>query len=193
MRRTCIRSKAMSEDIFADFLVRGVDLCKHEDPVLYELLEKEYRNQMGTLRLVASCSVVDPSVLACEAMPAVNVTAEGYPGKRFHAGCGVIDEIESLAIRRACEIFGARYANVQSHSASSANLAVIFALLNPGDRILGMKLEAGGHLSHGSPVSLSGRYFDVASYGLTPEGMIDYDQVHRLALEFRPRLLICGA
>jgi glycine hydroxymethyltransferase len=183
----------MQNPMLDSFLLGGLQRISEDDPLLFDMFCREYQRQMETLTLVASCSMIDPSVLVCEAMPAANVTAEGYPGRRFHAGCNVIDEIESLAIQRACHAFGARYANVQAHSASSANLAVICSLLKPGQRIMGMRLDAGGHLSHGSPMSLAGRYFEVASYGLNLEGLVDYDEVAALAREFRPHLLICGA
>lgn len=172
---------------------RGIELLAEEDPLLHDILEKEYQRQMNTLALVASSSIIDPSVLACETSVASNVTAEGYPGRRFHAGCKYIDEIETLAINRAKAVFKAQYANVQPHCASSANQAVMFSLLNPGDVILGMELQAGGHLTHGAPVSISGKYFQALGYGLDADSYIDYEQVRRLAQQHRPRLIICGA
>jgi glycine hydroxymethyltransferase len=182
----------MKETKLGAFLDNGVELLYEDDPLLAGLLERELDRQSEVLTLVAASSVVDPSVLACLASVAGNVTAEGYPGARFHAGCEVIDEIETLAIERAKEVFGARYANVQPHSATTANEVVMFSLLRPGDTILGLDLSAGGHLTHGAKVSVSGRTFHAVGYGLTPEGTIDYDQVRELAREHRPKLIVCG-
>lgn len=175
------------------FAQLAVERLQEEDPELFAILEAEYRRQANVLTMVASSSIADPSALICEAMPAMNVTAEGYPGARFHAGCRHIDEIETLAIERAKRVFGARYANVQPMSASSANEIVLFATLAPGDTLLGMELDMGGHLTHGSKASISGQVFRSIGYGLTPEERIDYDQVRRLALAHRPRLLVCGS
>ncbi|MBV9688112.1 MAG: serine hydroxymethyltransferase, partial [Ktedonobacteraceae bacterium] len=130
---------------------------------------------------------------ACRSMVISNVTTEGYPGARFHAGCKVIDEIEQLAIERAKLAFRAQYANVQPHSGTSANEIVLFSLLRPGDTLLGLELAAGGHLTHGSTASISGRYFKAIGYSLTGHGLIDYDQVRRMAHKFHPKLIICGA
>ena len=182
----------MSETILGSFLEQGVDLLYHDDPVLAGMLDREFQRQSEVLTLVAASSIVDPSVLACLGSVASNVTAEGYPGARFHAGCAVIDEIESLAIERAKAAFGARYANVQSHSATTANEIVMFSLLNPGDTLLGMELSSGGHLTHGAKVSISGKAFNAVGYGLTAEGAIDYGQVRDLARAARPKLIICG-
>jgi len=183
----------MNEPRLTTFARRGVELLREEDTGLYELLDQEYQRQAQTLALVASSSIVDPSVLACEGMAPVNVTAEGYPGRRFHAGCKFIDEIEQLAIERAKKAFQAQYANVQPHSASLANEIVMFGLLNPGDTVLGMELQSGGHLTHGAKASISGQYFKAVGYGLSGEELIDYDEVHRLARQCRPKLIICGA
>jgi glycine hydroxymethyltransferase len=182
----------MNETKLGAFLDNGVDLLYRDDPLLAGLLERELQRQSEVLTLVAASSVIDPSVLACLASVAGNVTAEGYPGARFHAGCAVIDEIETLAIERAKEVFGARFANVQAHSATTANEVVMFSLLRPGDTILGMDLSAGGHLTHGAKVSVSGRAFHAVGYGLTPAGAIDYDRVRKLAREHRPKLIVCG-
>jgi glycine hydroxymethyltransferase len=171
----------------------GVAMLREDDPDLYGVLEAECRRQARTLVMVASSSVVDPSVLSCQSSPLVNVTAEGYPGRRYHAGCDHVDEVESLAIQRAQSLFGAAYANVQPHSASVANELVLSAVLQPGDRLLGMDLRQGGHLTHGSPASVSGQYFDAHGYGVSPDGLIDLDEVRRLARQLRPRLIICGA
>jgi glycine hydroxymethyltransferase len=174
-------------------VTRGMLRLREHDADLYGTIEREHTRQCRSLNLVASCSVVDPSVLACLASTSVNVTAEGYPGRRYHAGCDVIDEIEALAARRACSLFGAKYANVQPHSASTANYTVLAALLRPGDTLLGMQLDSGGHLTHGSPAALSGSYYNAIGYGLAPSGLIDFDQVAELARKHRPRLIICGA
>lgn len=183
----------MSESVLENFARRGIELLHQDDGVLYEILEREYLRQANTLAMVASSSIVDPSVLACEGMVPVNVTAEGYPGNRFHAGCKIIDEIEQLAIDRARQAFNAQYANVQPHSASLANEIVMFGLLKPADTILGMELQSGGHLTHGAKVSISGQYFNAVAYGVGDNGFLDYDQVHKLAEEHKPRLIICGA
>lgn len=182
----------MSE-ILGPFAEQGVDLLRQDDPDLYRLLTDEHQRQMHTLVLVASCSVTDPAALACQGMIAANVTAEGYPGKRYHAGCEFIDGIEQLAIDRAKAAFGAQFANVQAHSATTANYLVMSSLLKPGDTILGMELQFGGHLTHGSKVSFSGQYFNAVGYGLDDDERIDYAQVAELAHTIRPRLIICGA
>ncbi|HEV7590112.1 MAG TPA: serine hydroxymethyltransferase [Longimicrobium sp.] len=174
-------------------VARGIDSLRSGDPVLYGLLAQEHRRQTETLVMVAASSIADPAVLACEGTALLNTTTEGYPGARFHAGCEVVDPIERLAIERARQAFGARYANVQPHSGTSANQIVMFSLLRPGDTVLGLDLDAGGHLSHGSKASVSGNYFHAVSYGVDAAGRIDPDEVRRLALEHRPRLIICGA
>jgi glycine hydroxymethyltransferase len=173
--------------------LRGLEILYEEDRRLFELLDREYHRQADTLAMVAASSIADLSVLACEGTVTTNVTTEGYPGARFHAGCEWVDEVERLAIDRAKAAFGARYANVQPHSGSSANQIVMFSLLEPGDTILGLDLASGGHLTHGAKASVSGRYFHAVSYGLDPEGYIDYDQVYQLAATHRPRLMIAGA
>jgi glycine hydroxymethyltransferase len=181
----------MSSDL-ARFLAAAVERLQREDPRLFALLEAEYRRQASVLTMVASSSIADPSALVCEALPAMNVTAEGYPGARFHAGCVHVDAIERLAIERAQHAFGARYANVQPSSATAANMIVQFAVLAPGDVMLGLDLDSGGHLTHGAKVALSGRVFRAVGYGLTREERIDYDQAERLAEEHRPKLIVCG-
>jgi glycine hydroxymethyltransferase len=177
----------------ASFVSQGSGILASEDPSLHRALIAEHLRQDRTLMMVASSSIVDPSVLACLASPTMNVTAEGYPGARYHAGCREIDLIERLTIDRARAAFGARYANVQPHSATTANYAILSALLNPGDVILGMKLDQGGHLTHGYPVAFSGSYFRAFNYGVNSRGHIDYTQAHELAMEHRPKLIICGA
>lgn len=179
--------------LLRDFAGIGLERLAVHDPVLLELLAQEHLRQTGTLSMVASSSVADPSVLACEGLSLGNLTTEGYPGRRYHAGCEVADRVETLAVERARHVFGARYANVQPHSGSSANQVVMFGLLAPGDCILGLDLDSGGHLTHGSPANVSGRYFRAETYGLDARGLIDYDQVREQALRHRPRLLICGA
>ena len=182
----------MSESRLAKFARLGIERLIQDDPVLYDLLEREYLRQANVLTMVAASSVADPSALACGGMTPMNVTAEGYPGARFHAGCVVIDEIEQLAIDRAKEAFGAQYANVQAHSATGANQIVMCSLLKPMDTLMGMGLDFGGHLTHGAKPSISGQYFNSVPYGVNDAGDIDYEQVHRLAKEFRPKLIICG-
>jgi len=174
------------------FVQLGIERLQAADPELHAILENELRRQSNVLTMVASSSIADPSALLCEAMPTMNVTAEGYPGARFHAGCRHIDEIEQLAIDRCKQVFGARFANVQPMSATSANEIVMFSTMKPGDKLLGMDLDSGGHLTHGSKASISGQVFDAVGYGLTRDERIDYEQAHRLALEHRPRLVICG-
>jgi glycine hydroxymethyltransferase len=171
----------------------GLDRLRAGDPVLHELIAREHRRQAESLTMVAASSIADPAVLACEGTALLNTTTEGYPGARFHAGCEVVDEVERLAIERAKQAFGARYANVQPHSGTSANQVVMFSLLRPGDTVLGLDLDCGGHLSHGAKVSVSGTYFHAVAYGVGADGRIDMDEVRRLALEHRPKLLICGA
>ncbi|UOK38464.1 serine hydroxymethyltransferase [Pseudomonas palleroniana] len=177
----------------ADLLKRGLADMQEHDAALARILDAEVARQQRTLSLVASCCAVKPRTLAASSSVLVNVTAEGVPGRRYHAGCENVDLVESLAIQRARELFSAQYAGVQSHSASSANYSVLAALLEPGDTLLGMALDNGGHLTHGSPVTFSGTYYNAIGYGTTKEGLIDYDEVRRLALEHRPRLIICGA
>jgi glycine hydroxymethyltransferase len=183
----------MTQPVLGTLARHGIELLWQEDHQLYGLLEDEYARQMNTLVMVASSSIVHPSVLACEGLIAVNVTAEGYPGHRYHAGCEFVDGIEQLAIDRAKIAFSAQYANVQPHSATSANYIVMTSLLRPGDTVLGMELQYGGHLTHGSKVSLSGQYFNAYGYGLDADELIDYEQVARLAREHEPKLIICGA
>lgn len=162
------------------------------DPELHGLMSQELERQNKTIALVASCSVADISVLACEGASLDNVTAEGYPGARYHAGCEVVDSIERLAIERAKQTFGAQYANVQPLSASIANQVVIATLLKPGETLLGMDLDAGGHLSHGSKANVSGRHFNSVPYGVTPSGDVDFNSIRTLAHQHKPKLIIAG-
>jgi len=177
----------------ANLLQRGLLDLELKDPELANILDAEVGRQHRTLSLVASCCAVAPRTLASSASVLSNVTAEGFPGRRYHAGCENVDRVESLAIARACKLFSAQYANVQPHSASNANYQVLSALLEPGDTLLGMNLDHGGHLTHGSPVTFSGTYYRALGYGTTAEGLIDYDNVWKLALAHRPRVIICGA
>ncbi|MFB8179378.1 serine hydroxymethyltransferase [Streptomyces sp. NPDC055966] len=163
------------------------------DPELAALLDAEVRDQNNTLAMVASASVADPSVLAAAGSALANVTAEGYPGARYHPGAAHFDEVERLAVRRARKLFAAQYANVQPHSCSSANLAVLAALMPPGGTLLGLGLDSGGHLTHGSPASVTGRHYRAVAYGLDAAGRIDYGQVADLAAQHRPTVLIAGA
>src|SRR5262245_1778657 len=181
-----------STNDLAQFLATGIARLEREDPQLFRILSDEYLRQANVLSMVASSSIADPAALVCEAMPAMNVTAEGYPRARFHAGCRHIDEIEQLAIERAKSAFGARFANVQPMSATSANEVVMFSVLEPHDTLLGLELDFGGHLTHGSKASISGQVFRSIGYGLTREERIDYDQAQRLAQEHRPKLIVCG-
>ena len=176
-----------------DLLNQGhVELAKNDIEVS-KLLNREIERQHKTLSLVASCCTVSPSILYAMSSTLVNVTAEGKPGKRYHAGCEFVDEIEQLAIDRACEIFKAQYAGVQPHSASNANYQVLSAILNPGDTILGMSLDDGGHLTHGSKVTFSGSYYNAIGYHVNDQGIINYDEVDALAKKHKPKLIICGA
>ncbi len=164
------------------------------DPEIGGLINKELARQRGTIELIASENIVSPAVMAAMGTCLTNKYAEGLPGARYYGGCEVVDEVERIAIARAKELFGAEHANVQPHSGASANLAALVALIKPGDTILSMDLSNGGHLSHGSPVNISGMYFKVVSYGVNAEtGRIDYDEVERLARDCRPRLIIAGA
>jgi glycine hydroxymethyltransferase len=176
----------------ARFAEAAVHQLEQVDPELSAILDNEYRRQAKVLTMVASSSIADPSSLICEAMTPMNVTAEGYPGRRFHAGCRHIDEIEQLAIDRTKAIFGAQFANVQPMTASSANEVVMFSTLKPGDTLLGMDLDSGGHLTHGSKASISGQVFNAVGYGLDSNERLDYDQAHALAREHKPKLIICG-
>ncbi len=176
----------------ARFAAAAIERLRVQDPELYAILDNEYSRQANVLTMVASSSIADPSALICEALPTMNVTAEGYPGARFHAGCRHIDEIEQLAIDRCKAVFGAQFANVQTMSATSANEVVMFSVMKPGDTLLGLELDFGGHLTHGSKASLSGQVFNAIGYGLTKDERIDYDQARERALEHKPKLIICG-
>jgi glycine hydroxymethyltransferase len=167
---------------------------KQTDPAVFELIRKEHHRQEEGLELIASENFVSEAVLEAAGTILTNKYAEGYPGKRYYGGCGFYDEIETLAIERAKKLFGAEHANVQPHSGASANLAVYFATCQPGDTILAMRLDHGGHLTHGSPVNFSGKLYNVVAYGVRESDQrIDYDEVERLAKEHKPKLVVAGA
>ncbi len=169
------------------------DEIKAVDPEIAEAIVKEQNRQNDHIELIASENWVSKAVMAAMGSPLTNKYAEGYPAKRYYGGCQCVDEVENLAIERAKELFGCDYANVQPHSGAQANMAVQFAVLNPGDTIMGMNLDHGGHLTHGSPVNLSGKYFNVVPYGVNDEGFIDYEELRRIALEAKPKMIIAGA
>lgn len=171
-----------------------LSIIKKNDPELYESMIKELDRQRGNLELIASENIVSPTVLAAAGTHFTNKYAEGLPGKRYYGGCVYVDEAENIAIERAKKLFGADCANVQPHSGASANLAVFFAVLEPGDTVMGMNLAHGGHLSHGSPVNISGKYFNIVPYGVNKDtGKIDYEELERIALETKPKLILAGA
>ena len=176
-----------------DLLRRGLADLRAHDAELAGILDAEVTRQNRVLSLVSSSCAATPRTLVASASALVNITAEGMPGRRYDAGCENADLVESLALRRARELFGAQYANVQSHSASNANYQVLTALLEPGDTLLGMAVEQGGHLTHGSSCAFSGAYYKAIQYGTTADGVIDYDKVRTLALAHRPRIIMCGA
>ena len=164
------------------------------DADVFAACGRELSRQQHNIELIASENIVSKAVLLAAGTVLTNKYAEGYPGKRYYGGCVYVDEVEEIARRRACALFGAEHANVQPHSGANANLAVFFALLKPGDTVLSMNLSEGGHLSHGSPVNISGNYFNIVPYGVDPvTHTIDYDEVRRLALESRPKLILAGA
>ena len=163
------------------------------DPEVGEAMNKELARQRRNLELIASENIVSPAVMAAMGSVLTNKYAEGYPGKRYYGGCDCVDVVENLAIERAKELFGCEYANVQPHSGAQANMAVQFAVCKPGDTIMGMNLDHGGHLTHGSPVNMSGKYFNIVPYGVNDEGFIDYDKLREIALEAKPKLIIAGA
>ncbi len=163
------------------------------DEEIAKLIEAEVARQNSHIELIASENWVSKAVMAAMGSPLTNKYAEGYPGKRFYGGCVCVDEVEKLAIERAKKLFGCEYANVQPHSGAQANMAVFFAMLEPGDTVLGMNLAHGGHLTHGSPANLSGAYFNAVSYGVNDDGVIDYEEVRRIAKECRPKLIVAGA
>lgn len=163
------------------------------DPEVGAMVERECARQRRNLELIASENIVSEAVMATMGTVLTNKYAEGYPGKRYYGGCEHVDEIETLAIERAKKLFGCDYANVQPHSGAQANMAVFVAMLKPGDTVMGMNLDHGGHLTHGSPVNFSGLYFNIVPYGVNDEGFIDYDELEKKAMEVKPKLIIAGA
>lgn len=171
----------------------NIENIKKVDPVVAEQIEKEFERQQNTIELIASENITSEAVMEACGSVLTNKYAEGKPHKRFYNGCEHVDVIEEVAQKRACELFKMDHANVQPHSGAQANMAVFMAVLKPGDKVLGMDLSNGGHLSHGSPVNFSGLYFDVKSYGVDENGNIDYENVRQMAHEHKPKLIICGA
>ncbi len=169
------------------------DEIKTTDPEIADAIKAEMERQNSHIELIASENWVSKAVMAAMGSPLTNKYAEGYPGKRYYGGCQCVDIVENLARERAKELFGCEYANVQPHSGAQANMAVFFAMLQPGDTYMGMNLDHGGHLTHGSPVNMSGKYFHVVPYGVNEDGVIDYDKVLEIAKECRPKLIVAGA
>ena len=170
-----------------------MDLIEQYDPEVGRMVKAECDRQRRNLELIASENIVSEPVMAAMGTVLTNKYAEGYPGKRYYGGCQCVDEVEALAIERAKKLFGCDYANVQPHSGAQANMAVFIAMLKPGDTVMGMNLDHGGHLTHGSPVNFSGLYFNIVPYGVNDEGYIDYDELERIAVEAKPKLIIAGA
>ena len=164
------------------------------DPAVAAAMADELKRQQQNIELIASENIVSPAVMAAMGSVLTNKYAEGYPGKRYYGGCQYVDVAEQIAIDRACELFGAKFANVQPHSGAQANTAVYFSILEPGDTVMGMTLSEGGHLTHGSPVNISGKYYNFVSYGVDPViHRIDYDKVYETAMQVKPKLIVCGA
>ena len=172
---------------------QAMDFVTAFDPELGRMIEAEYKRQSRNIELIASENIVSEAVMAAMGSVLTNKYAEGYPGKRYYGGCECVDEVENLAIRRVCELFGAKYANVQPHSGAQANMAVYQALCQPGDTVLGMSLDNGGHLTHGSPVNQSGLLYHIVPYGVDENGLIDYDALRALAKKEQPKMIIAGA
>ena len=176
------------------FKMRDFELLRKNDPELFAAIENETGRQRNKIELIASENFVSETVMEANGTTLTNKYAEGYPSKRYYGGCEYVDVVESIAQERAKELFGAGYANVQPHSGAQANMAAFFALLEPGDTVLSMNLAHGGHLSHGSPVNMSGKYWNIVPYGVSEaDGRIDYDEVERLAKEHKPKLILAGA
>ena len=163
------------------------------DPAVGAAVEAEFNRQQRGLELIASENIVSPAILAANSTVLTNKYAEGYPAKRYYGGCECVDVVENIAIERAKELFGAKFANVQPHSGAQANSAVYFKILEHGDKVLGMNLAHGGHLTHGSPVNMSGKFYQFEAYGVNEDGFIDYDELEKKAMEFRPKLIVAGA
>jgi len=174
--------------------MNSIEEIRLVDPEAAQYIESELSRQQNKIELIASENFVSKAVMAAAGSVLTNKYAEGYPGKRYYGGCEHVDEVETLAIERAKKLFGANYANVQPHSGAQANTAVFFAVLKPGDTVLGMNLAHGGHLTHGSPVNMSGKWFNIVSYGVSEaDCQLDYDEVRKIALETKPKLIVCGA
>ena len=175
-------------------LCDSIGLVAKYDPDVAAAMNDELKRQRRNLELIASENIVSPAVMAAMGSVLTNRYAEGYPGKRYYGGCQCVDVVEQIAIDRACKLFGSEYANVQPHSGAQANTAVYFAMLEPGDTVMGMSLSEGGHLTHGSPVNISGKYFNFVPYGVDPEThRINYDKVLEIAKEVKPKMIVCGA
>lgn len=171
----------------------SLEEVRREDPEIAAAIEQEMARQNDHIELIASENWVSKAVMAAMGSPLINKYAEGYPGKRYYGGCQCVDVVETLAIERAKKLFGCTYANVQPHSGAQANLAVEYAVLKPGDTLMGMNLSQGGHLTHGSPANISGAYFNIVAYGVDENGFIDYDELMRIAMESKPKMIIAGA
>ena len=173
---------------------QNIDFIRNSDPIIADIMARELGRQRANLELIASENIVSPAVMAAMGSMLTNKYAEGYPGKRYYGGCEFVDQIENVCIKRAKQLFGAKYANVQPHSGSQANNAAYLALCKPGDTVMGMDLSNGGHLTHGCPANFSGKFYNIVPYGCDPAtGRIDYDEVRALALKHRPRMIIAGA
>lgn len=178
--------------MYAD-LMDTIGFVSQYDPEVGAAMGKELARQQRNLELIASENIVSPAVMAAMGSVLTNKYAEGYSGKRYYGGCECVDIVEDIAVHRACELFGANFANVQPHSGAQANMAVYFALLTPGDTVMGMNLAEGGHLTHGSPVNMSGKYFNFVPYGVNADGFIDYDEFEQKAKDCKPKLIVAGA
>lgn len=182
-----IKQKGRMETMYS------LEEIRNTDPEIADCICKEVERQNSHIELIASENWVSKAVMAAMGNPLTNKYAEGYPGKRYYGGCECVDEIEQLAMERAKELFGCEYVNVQPHSGAQANMAVFFAMLKPGDTVMGMNLAHGGHLSHGSPANFSGAYFNIVPYGVNEEGVIDYEEVRKIAMEAKPKMIVAGA
>lgn len=182
-----IKQKGRMETMYS------LEEIRNTDPEIADCICKEVERQNSHIELIASENWVSKAVMAAMGSPLTNKYAEGYPGKRYYGGCECVDEVEQLAMERAKELFGCEYVNVQPHSGAQANMAVFFAMLKPGDTVMGMNLDHGGHLSHGSPANFSGAYFNIVPYGVNEEGVIDYEEVRKIALEAKPKMIVAGA
>lgn len=182
-----IKQKGRMETMYS------LEEIRNTDPEIADCICKEVERQNSHIELIASENWVSKAVMAAMGSPLTNKYAEGYPGKRYYGGCECVDEIEQLAMERAKELFGCEYVNVQPHSGAQANMAVFFAMLKPGDTVMGMNLAHGGHLSHGSPANFFGAYFNIVPYGVNEEGVIDYEEVRKIAMEAKPKMIVAGA